>query len=86
MGLEDLLILPRFNNREMTEPANLLEQLDANVAVLVAARIAILPKRCDCRRILRRRITASASHMTLHRDPYRELLEHGFVRRGATRT
>jgi hypothetical protein len=25
MGLEDLLILPRFNDREMTEPANLLE-------------------------------------------------------------
>jgi hypothetical protein len=42
-----LLILPRFNDREMTRPTNLLEQVHTNVAVFVAGRVAILPEHCD---------------------------------------
>ena len=41
MGVERALILPHFNDREMTRPIDLLEQLEANAAVLPAARAAI---------------------------------------------
>src|SRR5439155_1533368 len=50
VGVERLLILPQFNDREMTRPTNLLEQVEANVTVLPAARVAIRLERCECRR------------------------------------
>ena len=42
MRIERLLIPPPFKDREMTRLSNLLEQVDANIAVLLAARVSLL--------------------------------------------
>src|ERR1700730_8856056 len=48
--VERLLILPRFDTREMSRPAHLLEQVETDGAVLLPAGVAILLERGDHRR------------------------------------
>src|SRR5437867_10799865 len=54
MCIERLLAGPRFHDGEMSGPADLLEQFDADVAFILAARVAVLFERNHCCRSGRR--------------------------------
>jgi hypothetical protein len=46
MGLEGLLVLPHFHDREMTRSTALLQYLKTRLARIRSARVTVLPEQC----------------------------------------